>query len=87
MTTNLSKEQRYKNSIIQAARNLLFTIGDSRAEAVEKIEWLVSLNFTKRPRSEWTDMTALVEETAIETKPFALECVLRAEKAGPLNER
>jgi hypothetical protein len=82
--TNLSKEQRYKNAIIDTARHLLFDVGDSRAEAVEKIEWLVAMNFTMRPRSGWTDPTALVEETAIQTKPFTLECVLQAEKAGPL---
>ena len=86
-TANQDEEQRYKNAMIRTARNLLFNVGDSRAEAIEKIEWMVALRFTKRPHTEWTDPAAIVEETAIDTKPLALECVLRAEKAGPLSEQ
>jgi hypothetical protein len=81
--TKLSKEIRYKNAMVDTARHLLFDVGYSRVEAVEQLEWLVAMRFTTRPRSEWTDPAALVEETAIQTKPFTLECVLRAEKAGP----
>ena len=76
--------QRYKNAVVHTARNLLFNVGDSRAEAVEKIEWLIAMRFTKRPHTEWTDAAAMVEECAVEVKPLALECVLLAEKAGPL---
>jgi hypothetical protein len=79
--------QRYKRAIVNTARNLLFNCSDSRAEAVEKIEWLVALRFTKRPHTEWTDPAAMVEECAVEVKPLALECVLLAEKAGPRDDR
>lgn len=76
--------QRYKSAVVHAARNLLFNVGESRAGAVEQIEWFVAMRFTKRPHTEWTDPAAMVEECAVEVKPLALECVLLAEKAGPL---
>lgn len=77
-----SAESRYKQTLVRTAQNLLFVVGDSRAEATEKLEWLVALHFTKRPKSEWLDPAAMVEECALQVKPLALECVLLAEKAG-----
>ena len=74
--------RRYKSAMVKTAQHGLFHNGLTRAEAVEALEWLIVLRFTKRPRTEWTDPEAMVEECAAEVKPLALECVLLAEKAG-----
>jgi hypothetical protein len=76
--------RRFKRAMVQTAHHQLFDIGASREEAVEALEMFIVLRFTKRPHSEWTDPDAMVEECAVEVKPLALECVLRAEKEGPL---
>jgi hypothetical protein len=76
--------RRYSRAVIHAARHNLFTNGLMRAEVVEMMEWFIVLRFSKRPHTEWTDPAAMVEECAVEVKPLALECVLLAEKEGPL---
>lgn len=76
--------RQFKSAMVDAARHSLFHNGLVRAEVVEMLEWFIVLRFTKRPHTEWTDPELMVEECAVEVKPLALECVLRAEKAGPL---
>jgi len=66
-------EHNFRNNMVQTSRRLLFIHGDSEAEALEKMEWLVAMQVARREHVEWggINIAALVEDLSVEVKPRA----------------
>lgn len=77
-----ASEQRFRDNMVSLAQRQLFIVGDTEAECLEAVQWLVAGHKACRDHLEYSDIQAFVEEHAVEVKPLAVEIVEHAKKAG-----
>ena len=76
------EEQNFRNNMVQVMRRQLFLDGEPESECLETMQMLVASRIARRKDIEWSDIHELVEQLAVEAKPFACEIIERAKKAG-----